>query len=294
MLNILHQNIDITNLSNFKTPAKTRYYCEINTLEDIDNISVIMKFIEKENLNFLFVWWWTNMLFAFEIFEGVVIKNNLKWWDYNEKTRILEVYSSENISRIAINIEKKYKQNLWHRFIWLPGSIWWAIFWNAWCFWLETSNNFIDTEVLNLNNLKKEVLFKKDMWFEYRNSILKEKGNYFLIKAKFDFSEKIEKYSSDIDNIYFREVQQPRGNTCWSFFKNPSKDNSAWKLIEEIWLKWYKLGWAYYSTKHANFLMNDWTWTYRNLLDLIFLAQNKVKEKYSLDLNPEVRIIYNK
>jgi len=56
---------------------------------------------------------------------------------------------------------------------------------------------------------------KKDMSFDYRTSILKENNNrHFLVKAYFDLSKKVEKYSSDVDNIDFRENKQPKGNTC--------------------------------------------------------------------------------
>jgi len=48
------------------------------------------------------------------------------------------------------------------------------------------------------------------MKFGYRNSILKTTGQYLLIKAYFDLSIKHEKYSSDVDNIYFREYKQPK------------------------------------------------------------------------------------
>jgi UDP-N-acetylenolpyruvoylglucosamine reductase len=49
------------------------------------------------------------------------------------------------------------------------------------------------------------------MIFSYRNSILKEKKNkFFLLKAYFDLSKKVEKYHSDVDNIDFRENKQPK------------------------------------------------------------------------------------
>ena len=293
MPDFLQQNIDITELSNFKTSAKTRYYFEINTEKDVEKLVELIEYIRKEKLNFLFVWWWTNMLFAFDIYDWIVIKNNLNWWTYSKYTKILEVYSNENISDIAKSLEVDYSQNLWHRFIWLPWTIWWAVYWNAWCFWLETENNFMEAGVLNLDNWKKEILSKKEMCFEYRNSLIKKLWNYFLINVKFDFSRKIEKYSSEVDNIYFRENKQPKGNTCGSFFKNPSKEQSAWKLIEEVWLKWHKIWWAYFSSLHANFLMNDNWWNYKDLLNIISLAQQKVKENFYLDLIPEVRIINN-
>jgi UDP-N-acetylenolpyruvoylglucosamine reductase len=73
------------------------------------------------------------------------------------------------------------------------------------------------------------------MKFNYRTSVLKQNDSkYFLIKAKFNLSKKIEKYHSDVDNIDFRENKQPKGNTCGSFFKNPSREQSAGYLIENV------------------------------------------------------------
>jgi hypothetical protein len=37
------------------------------------------------------------MLFAFDVFSGLVIKNSLKGWSYDEKTQILEAAASESI-----------------------------------------------------------------------------------------------------------------------------------------------------------------------------------------------------
>jgi len=66
------------------------------------------------------------------------------------------------------------------------------------------------------------------MEFSYRNSRLKKQPQrYFLISVIFDLSENREKYSSSVDNIYFREHQQPKGNSCGSFFKNPSIDREV-------------------------------------------------------------------
>jgi UDP-N-acetylenolpyruvoylglucosamine reductase len=75
---------------------------------------------------------------------------------------------------------------------------------------------------------------KKDMDFSYRNSRIKKEKKYFIISAIFDLSTKIEKYHSDVDNIDFRENKQPKGNSCGSFFKNPSREQSAGYLIEQV------------------------------------------------------------
>lgn len=292
MKDILIKDKDISNLSWFKTKAKSKYYYEINSLDDILKLKEIVDFSKNEKLKILFVWAWTNLLFAFDIFEGIIIKNNLKWFKYDENSKILETYTSEFIWDIAEVLEKDYSQNLWHRFIWLPWSVWWAVFWNAWCFWLEIESNFLEAEVLDLETWKIEIFSKENSNFSYRNSIFKQTQKYFIIKVRFDLSYLQEKYSSDVDNIKFREEFQPKWNSCWSFFKNPSKEFSAWKLIEEVWLKWFHYKSAYFSEKHANFLMIDKdNWDYKELLYLIDLAKSKVKEKFNIDIQEEVRII---
>ena len=187
----LQENIDITNLSNFKTLAKAKYFYELKCEDCVKILPGIFDFALKNNLKVLFVWWWTNMLFAFDIFEWIVIKNSLKWWKYDDKTKILETYSDEYISEIAEILEKDFWQDLWHRFIWLPWTVWGAIFWNAGCFWLETENNFLSATVLNLNSWQIENFTKSDCWYSYRNSIFKKTEKYFIIKAKFDLSKKI-------------------------------------------------------------------------------------------------------
>lgn len=294
MFDFIEKNKDITELSNFKTKAKAKYYYEIHNLDQLEELKIIFKYIQENNIQHLIIGWWTNMLFAFDIYDWIIIKNNLNWWTYNENTHILESYSNESIWNIAQILETDDNQDLWHRFIGLPGSIGWAVYWNAGCFWLETQNNFTEAFVLDKETWETKFLSKDEMNFSYRSSILKETNKYFLLKAKFDLSQKIEKYHSDVDNLYFREHKQPSWNTCGSFFKNPSKEFSAWKLIEDVWLKWFKIWWASFSELHANFLINNGQGDYKDLLNLIQLAQQKVKEKFNINLVNEVRIITNK
>lgn len=294
MLDFLEKNKDITKFSNFKTPASAEYFFELRDEWDIDKLQDIYSFAKAENLKVLIIGWGTNMLFAFDVFEWIIIKNNLQGWTYDKETKILESYSNATIWEIASSLEQDYNQDLWHRFIGLPGSLWGAVFGNAWCFGLETENNFIEADIIHIRTNERKILKKQDMNFSYRNSLLKdEEWEWFLIQAKFDLSKKVEKYHSDVDNIDFRENKQPNGNSCGSFFKNPNKDNSAWFLIEQVWLKWHSIWWAFFSEKHANFLMNDGTGKWQDLVELLELAQDKVKKQFWIELVNEVRIIRN-
>ena len=292
MLDFLETNKDITHLSNYKTPAHAKFYFEISSDNDIKKLSQIYTFCRQQSMPYLIISGGTNMLFAFDEYPGIVIKNNLVGWTYNKDTKILESYSQESIWNIAESLEENYEQSLWHRFIGLPGSVGGAVFWNAGCFGLEIENNFHSLHVYNLQTGVTEIWKKQDMDFAYRNSKIKRNtGKYFIISVVFDLSVKKEKYHSDVDNIYFRKYKQPAWNSCGSFFKNPSKEQPAWMLLESVGLKWHQIWWAYFSEKHANFLMHNGQGTYKDLLALIKLAQEKVQEKYNITLENEVQII---
>ncbi len=293
-MHFLQKNIDISQYSNFKTPARAEYFFELEDESHVERLKEIYDYAEEEWLKILIIGGGTNMLFAFDEYKWIVIKNSLWWWTYDKSTQTLESYSNEHIREIAQSLELDYGQNLWHRFIGLPGSIWWALFWNAWCFGLEIENNFLEVEALDLKSWEKKTLKKQDMNFSYRSSRLKEEdGQWFIIKIKFDLSKKIEKYHSDVDNIDFRENKQPKWNSCGSFFKNPNREQSAGALIEAVWLKWFQYWGAFFSEKHANFLMHEGAGKWQDLVYLIELAQKKVKEEFQLDLVNEVRIIRN-
>jgi len=292
-LTYLEKDINISNFSNFRTKSFTKYFYEIKNEDDILKLSEIYDFSLKNNLKLLIISWWTNICFAFDNFYWIIIKNSLKLFDYDINNHLLRLWSWEYISDISRKLEDSYSQNIWHRFIWLPWTIAWAISWNAWCFGLEAESNFLEASLYNLETWFIEKKSKLDMKFGYRDSFLKYNKKYFIIDSIFDLSHIVEKYSSNVDNIKFREDYQEKWNNCWSFFKNPSKENSAWFLIESVWLKWFKLWKAYFSNIHANFLSLEDNWNFLDVLRLKDLAIKLVKEKYSIELIPEVEIIYN-
>ena len=107
-----------------------------------------------------------------------------------------------------------------------------------------------------------------------------------LKKADKTTPKNIAKQINDI-----RRNAQPTGYSAGSFFKNPSPDKSAGYLIDQAGLKGYSLGDAEISQKHANFFINRGHATAKDLLALMRLAQEKVKEKFKIELESEVKII---
>lgn len=294
MLSYLLEHHEIGHYSGYKTHVVADYFYELTSEDNLVDLYEIYTWSKEKNIPFLIIGWWTNLLFTSERFSGIVIKNSLNWWNYDENNKLLYASSNESIWNIATELEMNHNQPIWHRFVWLPGSIGGAVFGNAGCFGLETESNFARATVYDMQEWKHRDLSREEMQFSYRHSYLKDNPSLFLIGAYFDLSEKQEKYHSDVDNIYFREHEQPHGNSCGSFFKNPSREVSAWALIESVGLKWYQLGWARWSSIHANFLMSDWpTCPPSDLIELVRFTQEKVRREKWYDLVNEVRIIDN-
>lgn len=73
--------------------------------------------------------------------------------------------------------------------------------------------------------------------------------------------------------------------------KLPKKLPTAGELIEDAGLKGIRVGGARISPKHANFIVNEGSATAEDVLILMRLIKDKVKELTDITLKPEVRVI---
>ena len=74
-----------------------------------------------------------------------------------------------------------------------------------------------------------------------------------------------------------------------SIFKNPGK-KFVGRLIEEAGLKDIRVGSARISPLHGNFIINEGQATAKDVLSLIGLIKDKIKEKFQINLETEIKI----
>lgn len=88
-----------------------------------------------------------------------------------------------------------------------------------------------------------------------------------------------------------RRVKHPWGaRTFGSTFKNPEGLIAA-KLIDQSGLKGMRIGGARVSPVHANFIENDRGARALDILELIRTVRARVREKFGVSLEPEVRLL---
>ncbi len=87
-----------------------------------------------------------------------------------------------------------------------------------------------------------------------------------------------------------RRGAQPPGRNCGSVFKNPP-DRPAWQYVDEAGLRGHRIGKAQFSELHSNFILNLGGATAKDVVSLIRLAQERVRERFRIDLVPEVMFV---
>jgi len=171
----------------------------------------------------------------------------------------------------------------------IPGSVGGALYMNA-----GTVNGYICDWVERVSlltpNGKKEIYIKPEL-YSYRSQTFCSNKDVIL-SAIFHFK----KANTNQNLIYEhyinrRKEKQPQGHCCGSVFKNPSGTHAG-KLIEECGLKGTRHGGAIISPVHANFIVNENNAKFDDVFSLIQLAKTKVKEKFGIILEEEVRILF--
>ena len=139
-------------------------------------------------------------------------------------------------------------------------------------------------------------LSNSDMEFSYRTSICQRKP-YSVLEAEFELTEtsqdKIQEKMNE--NLSFRQNKQPSLTlpNCGSTFRNPEGD-SAGRLLDEAGVKGLKIGGAHVWENHANFIINDGNATSLDILELMYEMYSRIKEKFNVELKPEVRYLGGK
>lgn len=160
--------------------------------------------------------------------------------------------------------------------------------------WLNRKSQIGDfvQEVIGMDFQGKMKIFGKDeLRFEYRSSNF---SNYIVIKIRLKLNEgSPDQIKDDIKGYldYKRKTQDLSLPSCGCIFRNPSPNIKAAKLIEECGLKGVKIGDAMVSLKHANFIVNTRKANAYDTIELVKLIQDKVRHKFKILLEPEIRIV---
>jgi UDP-N-acetylmuramate dehydrogenase len=174
----------------------------------------------------------------------------------------------------------------------IPGTVGGALAMNAGCYGGETWDVVSLVTTLDRGGGLHERP-RDDYEIDYRHVQLKANGEEWFVAASFRLKRgaRAESRRKITDLLKRRLATQPLAEpNAGSVFRNPKGDYAA-RMIEACGLKGHVIGGAAISDKHANFIVNRGGARAADIEALIELAERRVKEKFGVVLEREVRIV---
>ena len=174
----------------------------------------------------------------------------------------------------------------------IPGSIGGAVVGNAGAYGRAVGDALVRTRVLAGST--EHLATPADLDLGYRTTGLKRNRDAVVLEATFAVSGGSR--SRLLDEIA-HDAELRRGKhpleyaSCGSYFKNPSREVPAAKLIDELGLKGFRKGRAEVSRKHANFIV---ALPGAGAADVLLVAdevRRRVFERFGVRLEEEVVLI---
>ncbi|SDD63052.1 UDP-N-acetylmuramate dehydrogenase [Bacillus wiedmannii] len=174
----------------------------------------------------------------------------------------------------------------------IPGSVGGAVYMNAGAHKSDISN-ILSKALILFENGTIDWLTHEEMEFSYRTSVLQTKRPGIVLEAEFQLQvgEREGIVSVMQKNKDYRRETQPWNHPCaGSIFRNPIP-YFAGDLIEKAGLRGYQIGGAQISEMHGNFIINTGGASAQDVLSLIALIKQTIKDKFGVEMHTEVEII---
>lgn len=181
----------------------------------------------------------------------------------------------------------------------IPGSVGGAVVMNAGTYSDNIAQLLEEIVYYDINDGSIHTVIKDELDFRTRGSQLSN-GSKIVLRVRFIKKTRNDlNYLSSVKKLFEikenRYIKQPRNYpSAGSIFKRPirnGKQEEVWRLVNDVGLRGYRVGGAEISEKHTGFIVNLGNAKYEDIEELIQLTKKKVLEKFSIELEEEVKRI---
>ena len=256
--------------------------------DSVEKLVAALNIAKEENVRFFVLGRGSNLLFADEGFRGIIISTeNLK--KITVDGNVITCECGVTLTTLAQKARDASLAGLSFAYG-IPGFVGGAVYMNAGAYGGQISDVLVRSTYYDVVSGEIGVLSGDEHKFGYRESAYKEDTNKIILSAEFELaSGDSAVIRSEMDDyMERRRSKQPlEYPSAGSVFKRPV-GYFAGLLIEESGLKGKKVGGAMVSEKHAGFIVNAGGATAADVLGLVKLIQDTVKERYAVDLVCEI------
>ena len=304
----IKENVSLANLTSFRIGGAAKYFVEI---ENKNQLEEILEHVKKNSLPFYVLGGGTNVLVSDKGFDGVVIKIKMNELKFEGENALMD--AGVPLIKAVKSSAAQGLEGL-EALAGVPGTVGGAVRGNAGAYGSvigEVVENVLayDTEKMEFLNFE-----KKDCDFSYRSSVFKKNPNLIVLSIKL----KLAKGSKEVSEQKVQETIEKRianelqgVKSAGSFFMNPTVQNqelldkfqrergvparegkipAGW-LIDQAGLRGKKIGGAVVNEKHANYITNAENATAEDVIMLVSVVKQKVRDEFGVQLQQEVNYL---
>lgn len=298
----IQKDVDLSSLSTFGIGGKITEYVQVSSPEEIIEV---LQWIKKEKKTYYIFAGGSNVVFPDAGLVGVGVQ--IKSGKYAEKMRELTFDAGFGLSDAVNYMTKNGLQGI-ETLAGIPGTVGGAIVGNAGAYGHSIAEVISKVEIWD--GKIRRWLSREECQFTYRESIFKH-TDWVVLRAslQFDKGNKDELLRVSTNIIRLREAKYHPGIRCpGSFFKNVLVQNvspdslalidqdviidgkiPAGYLLGEVGAKDMKVGGIKIASYHGNLFVNTGLGTARDVKELAGTLKHKVKEKFGILLEEEIR-----
>ena len=281
----VEKDILLKEYTTFKIGGKADYFY---AAKSYTSLIKAMEEAKQNNLPFFVLGNGSNILVSDAGFRGLVIKMEINELDKNG----LEITAGAGVTiGSLLNFCKESNLSGLEFLSGIPATVGGAIWANIGAAANSIGNFVHEILILDKNNEVKKISGAKAQ-FKYRDSIFKRQS-FVILEVVFllaaEKREIIEKKMKEFAQKKIKE-QDTQNPSAGSVFKNPP-GHKAWELIDKAGLRGFKIGNAQVSEKHANFIVNTGQATASDVVMLISLIKQKVRDNLGVQLMEEIKYI---
>jgi UDP-N-acetylmuramate dehydrogenase len=299
----IEENILLRDFTSIFVGGVADYFYRAQRVEDMVGL---VSYLAKEEIPYFILGGGYNIIVSDLGFPGFVIKNELKDIVFSQDKAEVIVCSGVEISRLLMDSASRDLGGLEFLFG-IPGTIGGAIYGNAGAFG-HAIGDFVKSVTILFPGSKEKgtkIIRHTGKWFEFSNRSSKIKSfsqNHPMENKPIILSVRLQLCQSKKEvilrkmqeNFKIKKDSQPLDEkNAGCIFKNPGvgKEQSAGFLIDQAGGKRLRVGDAFVSKKHANFILNRNKATAEDIRRLASQIKDLVRAEYRIGLDEEIEYV---
>ena len=261
------------------------------TPRDSTELTMIAEFVQETGLPVLVVGRGSNLLVADTGFAGIAVSLAAvaEWIEFEGSTVAagaavaLPVLARRCVAAGLVGFE-------WA--VGVPGSVGGAVRMNAGGHGSDMAASLCGAHVLDLHTAVRAWMPVDELNLQFRSSNLRDHQVVLDARLQLALGDAAEAEANLSDVVRWRREHQPGGQNAGSVFVNPIPGElPAAVLIDQMGLRGFRVGGAFVSEKHANFIQASDGATAADVRAVMEHVRAAVRESTGFELRSEVRLV---